>query len=488
MRARCARCGEGSVDDPDVPDSMCWDRTAMESQVQLWLRKAAEDPYGEARHRVMAVMDERAVPVLREYLQANAAADPLVVQAAIYALGGSGRSADGLLLVPLLDHPDAEVRAAARGSLTELDTRGAADLLADQLVRPDRQFDRREPIDEPRQILDCLVWLRDERARPALLALARGGDVEGAHACRFSVADALVRLGHPEDRTLLAHVTERVVRDAAAAGVGMRDASAAWWHYNHAVSSVAPSEVQGLWARLQDLGESVLQSVHWERRALPHRDPFTDRVVPRMTLVDLDGSDVAFDGPFAVFGGQPEWRESPAWPVGGDGQLLLFYGQIPLQDGRTAYLFTAGPDEWQPLGPGSAVVVQPGGACHLPTQAVERGPQLYMWQDSHERRYRSHRTRTPAPAVRFALQPGLDPEQWTLPTLDEGQYAEPEGDWNKLGGTPRWLQHEQMPPGDGWQYAFQFTAAKVGSERGDGAECYGWLRADGTGAFGWQSH
>lgn len=57
-----------------------------------------------------------------------------------------------------------------------------------------------------------------------------------------------------------------------------------------------------------------------------------------------------------------------------------------------------------------------------------------------------------------------------------------------MAGKPLTPQGEQLPPGDGWTFAFQFSAAWAGRELGDGAECYGFVREDGTGAFLWQCH
>jgi hypothetical protein len=87
------------------------------------------------------------------------------------------------------------------------------------------------------------------------------------------------------------------------------------------------------------------------------------------------------------------------------------------------------------------------------------------------------------------LEPGADPEQRKWPELPPNTYpANGHGDWNKIGGTPAYLQGEDRPPGTGWAFAFQFTAAWAGHEFGDVAECYGFLNSDGRGAFLWQCH
>jgi hypothetical protein len=51
-----------------------------------------------------------------------------------------------------------------------------------------------------------------------------------------------------------------------------------------------------------------------------------------------------------------------------------------------------------------------------------------------------------------------------------------------------YLQGDEEPLGEGWTFAFQFTAAWFGDELADGAECYGFVNTDGAGAFLWQCH
>ena len=61
-------------------------------------------------------------------------------------------------------------------------------------------------------------------------------------------------------------------------------------------------------------------------------------------------------------------------------------------------------------------------------------------------------------------------------------------DWNKVGGNPRWLQNDDTPDEPGWRLLFQFTAASVGRELGDGAEVYGLIHDDGRGRVFVHSH
>ena len=85
------------------------------------------------------------------------------------------------------------------------------------------------------------------------------------------------------------------------------------------------------------------------------------------------------------------------------------------------------------------------------------------------------------------LEPGFEYPDW------EPLQAEPPGDrdddrdWNKIGGTPRYLEGGPADPGR-WRFLFQFTAAAVGRELADGAECYGFIDEERRGLFLAESH
>jgi hypothetical protein len=76
------------------------------------------------------------------------------------------------------------------------------------------------------------------------------------------------------------------------------------------------------------------------------------------------------------------------------------------------------------------------------------------------------------------------------PTVSCSNPATPNGlfehDWNKIGGAPvfRWASSRLLATAGSSR--FQFGADRVGHELADGAGCYGWLREDGSPAFGWQ--
>lgn len=447
---------------------------------------ARADRYSEARHLLETVLDPRAAPALRRAL--GEVSDPLVLSAVVRALGGCGEAEDEAALLPFAGHPDIDVRAAVRASLTELDAPTAAQTVAEQLQQARRTSPEEGGFDEHRHVLDCLAWLRDPRCLPGLRDLARAGTLDQAPSCRFSVTQALIRLGQAEDLDLVTQATELAIREADDELRGPWQRRALWRAFSAAIESDAPQYIDQLWASLQDLPEQVLAGLRPLARDASPLDLSLQRTVPRWSFKRASAAAITPGAPFAKFAGQPAWREAPTWPIGGDGRLLLFFGQVPLPDGRTAFIFLGGPHEWEPLGQGNAVVVQPGsGLCQLPTRPVARAPQIYGWRID-EGRYRRRQIPQPASEEYFVLQPGLDPSDWTPPDLEPSHDVDDEGDWNKVGGTPRWLQGEESPTGAGWEFAFQFSASTVGFERADGAECYGWIHPTGTAAFAWQCH
>ena len=160
------------------------------------------------------------------------------------------------------------------------------------------------------------------------------------------------------------------------------------------------------------------------------------------------------DRPLTKFGGQPFWIDEPAWPVSsGDGLPMTFIGQILLDStlhpagvGRLVYLFMD--DDWfetmDSLSGCAAVVVQGGGRSGN-TVPSATGPALEF-----------------ADVSEF---PEVDPSGPCEFTIEVAEVAEPDyipaeravdlGDeydaycdrlsTTKLGGVPRWIQHEEFP-------------------------------------------
>jgi len=223
-------------------------------------------------------------------------------------------------------------------------------------------------------------------------------------------------------------------------------------------------------------------------------EPIPTRNVAKVAMTKLTDSPPAIESyPPAKFGGQPDWFEKPAWPLDGDGRPMTFYGQLPVvQTPRTmAYIFFCRSESaasWVPLGLGNAVILRPGAdPGHVRTEHRTEGPRLFTRQPER-RGYRRRSFARPYEAFPV-LSPGMDPSEWIFPHVPEGQHIEDRHtDWNKIGGTPMFLQAEEYPEGESWRFAFQFTADWAAQELGDGAECYGFIDGSGHAAILWQCH
>jgi hypothetical protein len=366
-----------------------------------------------------------------------------------------------------LEATDDRERAAAIAALGELGGTLAAGALAARLLVAAGE--------ELEQVVAALAWLRDPRALEAARRLAPAA-LERYNPDRRNPVWALVRLGDDADRELL---RERL----AAMADNPSSREQALGRLANALAAEDTAAAPDVYARagLTSAGAAQMQT----------REPLGARTVPRLALAELSTEPVGDDGPQAKFGGEPDWIDTPAWPHTSGGRPLIFYGQLPLlgQPRRTAYVFVGFDASWEPLGEGNAVVVQPGPApSHIAHRPCATGPGLYedaprpLRFRNPQRRYRRYE--------RFVrLADGADPERWEWPDMPTGTYArDAHGDWNKIGGTGLWLQGEPRLPGDGWRFAFQFTASWAGRELADGAECYGFVRDDGTAALAWDCH
>lgn len=422
--------------------------------------------------------DERAAPVLREALKHP---DTGVRLGALVSLGWSGDTADVRLVGALLRDEDPELRHEAQITVAELGGPEAVELLGAQLDH----WTGRDLL----TILHGLAWLGDERCIDPLLALAPESlGRDGGPQLAWSV----VHVGTAAHARELGAMVVSVVRENVdhadsrghARGVRAHDDLCVYT----AIREKYPEVQEEVHRGLDDAGWSRFPTSPWadSRQTWQESEPVGARIVPRLHFVNFTDSPVRNGSdPPAKFGGLPDWRDEPTWPVSPDGQPLVFFGQLPLleEPPRTAYIFFGGDRSWEPLGPASAVVVQPGPPPHLSTIAAREGPRLYDSVAVEPRRFRPrHRV---LPLLRFVdLEVGADPERFEWPPESRPIYDR--RDWNKIGGTPNWFQGPEQPPGDGWRFAFQFTAGYAAVELGDGAECYGFVHEDGRGAILWQ--
>ena len=478
---------------------MCWEAKGDAALVGLIVARARERPVQAARF-LASIADPDAAPALRA---AITEAEPRVRSAVPLGLARSGDADDTPLLAAALHDGELAVRKAARVALAELGGPAAADELAADLARARGE--------EYTGVVQALAWLRDERALEPARRLAWVGLGRGEFAGREGRdgPDGVwpaVRLGDVAYRgTLIDRVVELVAEldaseHATPAAPAMRIARNAFANLASALRLEAPGELEdveaALWERVPEHAAVVTgrrMPASELRRVAVAVEPCEPRSVARVALAELSEQPPPGAGtPPAKFGGQPDWIGEPAWPLAADGRPLVFYAQLPLlgEPVRIAYVFVSADeraDTFRPLSDGNAVVIQPGGQPHLKTTPMRKGPAIFEALGSSDRLGRLSRARRYERYIR--LEDGADPPTWSWPEPKEGEWhSDQPGDWNKIGGTPLFLQGEELPPGEGWRFAFQFSADRAGRELGDGAECYGFVRDDGTGAFHWQCH
>lgn len=400
---------------------------------------------------------------------------PLVRAACLLALAGYQDPRSSPPAIRSLSDRDRRVREAAITCLAELSDTASADALATRLRH------RTEG-------LECalaLAWRRDERGfAPLLRAVMKGGDsLRNPHR---SPAAALLWYG-----------TERAVPHLVVA----LDAAARAWVGSGGTDLRARQPANllaSLLATVDDPGAAAPVeravaafgglNLFWFQPPPPRpepRAPSPDHTVPRWSLL-LHRAPEPVTGPVTKFGGQPVWLTAPTWPLTAAGTPMTFFAQfrLPWRDEALAYLFLdlGGAGMGMSEGGGASLFVQPGVAPQVPHAARVTGPTY-----PHEGRLDLSRFHLVSKRERIEsvpdLVPGLDPEDW-----DDGEHDSSDNRvWNKLGGMPRWLQGPEHP-GPDHRFLFQFSASHIGYELADGAECYGFVTADGRGVFLWQCH
>ena len=475
----CPRCGFRDLSDAWI----CW-RCAdgvADAERAVVLVDAAAGGSKDALRILSGIRDGRALDVL---LLAARHDDLRVRSAALEALGLVGAATATPIVAENLVHPEERVRHASIDCLAELASPPAADLVAARLD---------EPADRVRAAM-ALAWLRDGRALEPLLEVVE------------SLPDAPQFFGHIFRNPVMA-LAWLGERRAIAPLVAVLDALADRWLERAAVLApqqdwarrsdaesvaaaltlLAPDEAREALARAQGrFGglaiylPSLLEATRFRFRA--PADP--RRTVPRWSL-EARPAHAAVTEPVTKFGGQPAWRLAPTWPLGADGGPMIFVAQfvIPGENGM-AYLFLDPSDGVLDDG---TLILQPG-APPATFQPRATGP-TFPTEIQETNRY--------VPRMSFALvesvvtlEPGAEPEDWDAfdATRSPDDDKDDDRDWNKVGGSPRFLQGPAWPDGDGWRFLFQFTTSYIGHDLGEGTELYGFVHVDGTGRSVAQSH
>jgi hypothetical protein len=439
MSQWCLRCSQDNYGEIDLPHTACWDGHADEATTAAIVERAMSG----SRHAAAMLGDLGDARAVATLMTAVSHPDLRVRASAIKGLGFSGTTDDVANVIPFLRDPDAAVREAAAATIAELGGQQAADALAGLLPQT--------RAGERLRVLESLAWLNDPRAAGPLRELIPEMNGQQPTGSYEGLPWALVRVGTPDDRQLL----RTTVVDLARASAPDTDAALSWRaqvacaQYMNAVGPVASDEADETLKMI--IAVNPKPAAPWRPRdsngqgkgpSPGFREPVGDRVVARQAMAIGERSPAEVTEPPAKFGGQPDWREAPAWPLDASGRPLPFYGQLPLmgEPARTAYIFVSAEEAaptWEPLGPGNAVVVQPGPAPHLLTAPITEGPQRYEHVVVEAPPFR--RRRRLLPVVRYAqLADGADPRGWEWPDDDqhEGWLLDDPRDWNKIGGTP----------------------------------------------------
>ena len=457
------------MDDP----SICWacsDGIADATRVEQLISAAA----GGSADALRVLGDTRDPRAFEPIERAAGHADAAVRRAALKALAGIRDPRAIPAAVANVQDPVDRVRESAIACLAELGP-DAVTPLVELLGDPDSRA----------RAAVALAWQRDRRALEPLEMILAGPDLAPRLAFPSDATRAVMGLGWLDDAEAVA-----ILDDVANRLLAELDAprSAPGWHDTYAASAVA----QALVGMLTPGADETLARItaRFERlyvlpRQLPppfRAPPDERRTVPRWSF-QLVRAEVPITEPVSKFGGQPVWLDDPTWPLGRDGDPAIFWAQltIPHRPGL-AYLFI---DPSAETGDEGILFVQPGGRPeHWSASAT--GPTFAS--DLSETGRFEGTVLFPRIESRVELEAGRDFADWDVWNADPAATRDDERDWNKIGGTPRWLQVDESPTDPGWAFLFQFTAASVGREMGDGAEAYGFIHDDGRGWFTWQSH
>ena len=204
------------------------------------------------------------------------------------------------------------------------------------------------------------------------------------------------------------------------------------------------------------------------------------------------------------FGGQPNWVTGPQWPLSEEtGNPMRFIGQIELTQvpgfvtpTQMAYLFMTDEEDgeyvdgtWEPDSGENAIVLQPGD-YEFPTEEILEGPTLYRMAE----KVGVDRLQQESCEFGVSLNATEDvsylseEDRWKLPEEQRKAARGVLGE-SKIGGTPVFMQGDEIPFGEGWQFLLQLDSGSVpfSVNFGDVGVGYAFMNADGTEAkFLWQ--
>ena len=226
--------------------------------------------------------------------------------------------------------------------------------------------------------------------------------------------------------------------------------------------------------------------------------------MPKKQLIEFSEVTSLIAEPVTKFGGQPVWIDEPAWPQSREtGNQMRFIGQIELREehrfkttAKMAYLFMTEEDDdsfvdgtYEPDGGENAVILQPG-TTQAPTTNKTDGPTLFkMVQEAGKDRLQKHSCEF---AVKLSEVDDIEfvseHDRFKLSKEDRaavtGNFEE-----NKIGGSPAFMQGDELPFGSEFQLLLQLDSGNVpfSINFGDMGVGYAFLNEAGDEAkFLWQ--
>jgi uncharacterized protein YwqG len=226
--------------------------------------------------------------------------------------------------------------------------------------------------------------------------------------------------------------------------------------------------------------------------------------MPTKQVIDFIEAGVPITEYSTKFGGQPNWIALPEWPLSKEtGNPMRFICQIALSDvtgvitpARMAYIFMTDEEDgefvdgtYEPNGGENAIILQPG-SNECSTAELKVGPTLYRMVEV------ANSDRLQPEPCEFAVYRSAvedvpymsEQDRWKLPEHERNPAMGLVGEC-KVGGTPAFLQGDEIPFDDGWQFLCQIDSctSPFYVNFGDGGVGYAFLNTDGTKAkFLWQ--
>lgn len=215
-------------------------------------------------------------------------------------------------------------------------------------------------------------------------------------------------------------------------------------------------------------------------------------------------SDSPIGDAITKFGGQPNWLDTPQWPISSElNSPMRFICQIKLTDelfpgcsGKMAYIFMSDSEEyvdgtWEPDGGENAIIVQPNGESSVEIRNINTGPTLQAYIDVIGKDRRQPIDIELSVELSHSEDPEFIPEAKRYKLADEEVETYSSSlEGSKIGGTPGFMQGDEYPgERENWMFLMQLDSCDVPFfvNFGDAGIAYAFINTEGTiGKFLWQ--